>query len=642
MGDIGFQKALVSCHSERSEESQQGRASEILRYAQDDKLKVFSMPQAAKMNDVAPYAERLSSLQDMIKTLGLNGFLLPRSDEYQNEYLPACAQRVEWLTGFTGSWGLAAVLKDKAAVFIDGRYTIQAAQEVDGSLFEIVCIVDRTIEDWLAENLPLGAKLGYDPWLHTKDGLAQIKKSLEPKNTVLVPLEKNPVDRLWSNRPPPPLSPVRLHDEKYAGESVAAKLKRIRNELKKSGATHLVVTQTDNLAWTFNIRGSDVEHTPLSLGFAVIGPSSAQIFMDERKVKNNIREALEGNSTFAPIEGFADALQNLPKDAKVLVDPKASALAVRDAVKTAGCKLVETADPITLMKAQKNAVELEGARAAHKRDGAAMARFLHWFAIQDKTKLTEMDLVDALYKFRKDTGAFQDTSFDSICGSGPNGAIAHYRVTPQSNRKLDNNSLVVVDSGAQYFEGTTDITRTVFAGKASDPMRRNFTLVLKGMIAISLARFPKDTRGIQLDTLARQALWEVGLDYDHGTGHGVGSYLGVHEGPSRISKIPTPPLKSGMILSNEPGYYEEGAYGLRIENLIVVTPLNSIEGGNRAMHAFETLTLAPIERDLIDVKLLDDKERDWLNAYHARVLKEIGPLVDETVRGWLVSACAPL
>jgi Xaa-Pro aminopeptidase len=600
------------------------------------------MPQAAKMKDAAPYAERLSSLQDLIAAKKLDGFLLPRSDEYQNEYLPASAARVEWLTGFTGSWGMVAVLKDKAAVFIDGRYTIQAAQEIDASLFEIVCIVDKTIEDWLKENVTSGAKLGYDPWLHTKDGLAQIKKALESRNVELVELDANPVDKLWSNRPPPPLSPTKLHDEKYAGESVDSKLKRIRVELKKTGATHLVVTQTDNLAWTFNIRGNDIEHTPLSLGFAVIGPDTAQIFMDARKVKDNVRTALEGKAGFEPIEGFTTALQKLPKDSKTVVDPKASALAINEAVKASGCKLVEANDPIAMMKAQKNAVELEGARTAHRRDGAAMTRFLHWFAGADKARLTEMDLVEALYRFRKDTGALQDTSFDSNCGSGPNGAIAHYRVTPQSNRKLDNNSLIVVDSGAQYYEGTTDITRTVFVGAPSAAMKRNFTLVLKGMIALSLARFPKDTRGTQLDILARKALWEAGFDYDHGTGHGVGSYLGVHEGPTRISKIPTPPLKSGMILSNEPGYYEEGAYGLRIENLVAVSPPEPIKGGDRPMHSFETLTLAPIERELIDASLLSAEERGWLNAYHARVLKEISPLVDEPLRNWLAAACAPL
>jgi Xaa-Pro aminopeptidase len=601
------------------------------------------MPQAAKMKDRAPHAERLASLQDWIRTQKLDGFLLPRTDEYQNEYLPPSAGRVEWLTGFTGSWGFAAVFKDKAVLFIDGRYTLQASQEVDASLFEIVCIVDKPVNDWLAENVGIGAKLGYDPWLHTKNGLAQIIKALGPKNAELIALKENPVDKLWSNRPSPPLSPTRLHDEKYAGESVAEKLKRIRAALNKSGATHLIVTQADNLDWAFNIRGLDIEHTPLTLGFAIIALNSAQIFMDPRKVKESMRDELEKNASFAPIDAFNETLRKLPKESKVLVDPNASAIAIRDIVKESGAKVIEALEPITMMKAQKNKTELEGARTAHKRDGAAVCRFLAWFDTQEKTKLTEIDVATALERFRQQTGALQDLSFNTVAGAGPHGAIIHYRASEESNRKLDDNSLLILDSGGQYLDGTTDITRTLLIGTPSAEMRRNFTLVLKGVITLSLARFPKGTSGHQLDALARYALWQQGLDYDHGTGHGVGSYLSVHEGPCRFSKFVTPSLKAGMILSNEPGYYEEGAYGIRTENLMIVTEAKVPEGGNRPMHGFETLTLAPIEKALIEPVLLTEHERLWLNAYHARVLKEIGPLLkDEVERDWLAKACKAL
>ncbi|MES2905870.1 MAG: aminopeptidase P family protein [Pseudomonadota bacterium] len=550
--------------------------------------------------------------------------------------------RMEWLTGFTGSWGFVAVLKTQAAAFVDGRYTIQAAQEIDAQLFEIVCTLDTTVNDWLIAHVPQGARLGYDPWLHTRDGLEQIGKVLTPKNVTLVALDENPLDTFWSNRPPPPLSITKLHDEKYSGENAASKLQRIRKELKEKGATHLVVTQTDNLAWTFNVRGNDIEHTPLTFGFAIIGENDAQIFMDSRKVKDNVREALKGQAIFHDIADFKAALKNLADGQSVLVDSSASVVAISETVKSSKARLVEGTDPITLMKAQKNATEIEGARIAHRRDGAALARFLFWFENADKARLTEMDMIEALYRCRHETGALQDTSFETICGSGPNGAIAHYRVTPQSNSKLIDNSLIVLDSGGQYFEGTTDITRTLFVGTPTDEMKKHFTLVLKGMIAVSMARFPKGTRGIQLDTLARQPLWNAGFDYDHGTGHGVGSYLGVHEGPASISKRSAPQLETGMIMSNEPGYYIAGGYGIRIENLVLVTDPAQIRGGNRAMHGFETLTLAPIEQRLILADLLDAEERNWLNAYHARVVKEIGPQLKADEAAWLAKICTAL
>ena len=599
------------------------------------------MQNAARLEDT-PYASRLAEIRTALTTLKLDGLLLPRADEYQNENLPPSAARMEWLTGFTGSWGFVAVLKDKAAAFVDGRYTIQAAQQIDASLFEIVCTVDISIEDWLVANVSQGAKLGYDPWLFTKEGIAKIRSALAPLNVELMSLDKNPIDSAWSNRPSPPLSPVKIHDVKYTGVSVSDKLQQIRSSLSKAGATHLVITQTDNLAWTFNIRGADIENTPLSFGFAVISADHAQIFMDLRKVSDSVRQSLSQDAVFEPIEDFQTALKTLRSDAKVIIDPKASVVAIRDSVKSSGASLLEIADPVTMAKAQKNATELQGARDAHRRDGAAMVNFLHWFEKTDPSTLSEIDLDEALYRFRKATGALQDVSFESIVGSGPNGAIAHYRVSHQSSRKLDHNNLIVVDSGGQYLDGTTDITRTLVVGTPTHAMKTNFTRVLQGMIAITLARFPKGTSGVQLDILARQAFWQAGLDYDHGTGHGVGSYLGVHEGPSRISKIPSPPLLSGMILSNEPGYYEEHGYGIRIENLVIVKDLEIPAGGTRPMHSFETLTLCPIALDAIDALMLTAVERNWLNTYHARVFEEIAPLVAPDVQDFLKRACAPL
>ncbi len=599
------------------------------------------MQNAARLEDT-PYASRLAEIRTALTTLKLDGLLLPRADEYQNENLPPSAARMEWLTGFTGSWGFVAVLKDKAAAFVDGRYTIQAAQQIDASLFEIVCTVDISIEDWLVANVSQGAKLGYDPWLFTKEGLAKIRSALAPLNVELVSLDKNPIDSAWSNRPSPPLSPVKIHDVKYTGASVSDKLQQIRSSLSKAGATHLVITQTDNLAWTFNIRGADIENTPLSFGFAVISADQAQIFMDPRKVSDSVRQSLSKDAAFEPIEDFQTALKTLRTDAKVIIDPKASVVAIRDSVKSSGASLLEIADPVTMAKAQKNATELQGARDAHRRDGAAMVNFLHWFEKTDPSTLSEIDLDEALYRFRKATGALQDVSFESIVGSGPNGAIAHYRVSHQSSRKLDQNNLIVVDSGGQYLDGTTDITRTLVVGTPTHAMKTNFTRVLQGMIAITLARFPKGTSGVQLDILARQAFWQAGLDYDHGTGHGVGSYLGVHEGPSRISKIPSPPLLSGMILSNEPGYYEEHGYGIRIENLVIVKEPEIPAGGTRPMHSFETLTLCPIALNAIDASMLSVVERNWLNIYHARVLEEVSPLVAPDVQDFLKRACTPL
>ena len=599
------------------------------------------MQNAARIED-APHAARLAEIRGALVSLKLDGLLLPRADEYQNENLPPSAARMEWLTGFTGSWGFVAVLKDKAAAFVDGRYTIQATQQIDASLFEIVCTVDVTVEDWLAANVPQGAKLGYDPWLFTKDRLAKVRSALAPLNVELVSLDKNPIDSAWSNRPSPPLSPVKIHEDKYTGASVSEKLKQIRDSLGKAGATHLVITQTDNLAWTFNVRGADIENTPLTFGFAVISADKATIFMDARKVSDSVRNSLAKDAVFEPLDQFQTTLKTLRSDAKVIIDPKASVVAIRDAVKASGASLLEISDPVTMAKAQKNATELQGARDAHRRDGAAMVNFLYWFDKADKSILSEIDLDEALYRFRKATNALQDISFESIVGSGPNGAIAHYRVSHQSSRKLDMNNLIVVDSGGQYLDGTTDITRTLVVGTPTKPMTTNFTRVLQGMIAVTLARFPKGTSGVQLDILARQAFWQAGLDYDHGTGHGVGSYLGVHEGPSRISKIPSPPLLSGMILSNEPGYYEENGYGIRIENLVIVKEPEIPAGGTRPMHSFETLTLCPIARDAIDVSMLSATERNWLNAYHARVLEEISPLVASDVQAFLKEACAPL
>jgi len=588
-------------------------------------------------------AARVAALRAELKRRGLDGFVVPRADRQQNEYLPASEERLAWLTGFTGSAGAAIVLTTRAVIFVDGRYTVQAEAQVDRNLFAVAHLVDTPPDQWLEQNLKSGDTIGYDPWLHTADGAERLKKACASAGATLVAVDGNPIDALWKARPAPPASAVVLRDVKFSGESAAEKLKRVRGELLKLRADALVVSDPQNVAWAFNIRGSDVAHTPLALAFALVPKEGRPaLYIESGRLDNAARDALE---EIADVREPARLISDLGalRDKSVRLDQASAADALTRLIADGGGKPVRGADPITLMKAVKNHAEIAGTRAAHMRDGVAMVRFLAWLDREAPGgKLTEIDAVEALESFRRDTGKLKDISFPTIAGSGPNGAIVHYRVTRASNRRIGMNELFLVDSGAQYEDGTTDVTRTVIVGAPSEDMRDRFTRVLKGHIAMATAVFPENTSGAQLDPLARVALWQAGLDFDHGTGHGVGSYLSVHEGPARISKLGTVALRRGMILSNEPGYYKTADFGIRTENLVLVIAAPEPAGAEKPLNAFETLTLAPIDRRLIDTKMLTGKERNWLDSYHERVRDELSPLVDAETKAWLEQATRPL
>ncbi len=488
----------------------------------------------------AASAPRVAALRAELKRRGLDGMIVPRADRFQNEYVPPCAERLAWLTGFTGSAGAAIVLADRAAIFVDGRYLVQVREEVDEAIFTIEHLVDRPPTMWIEANLPAGAKLGYSPWLHTADGAERLAKACAGANANLIALADNPIDAIWADRPSPPLGAVALHDLRYAGEDAEAKLDRIRSEIGKLHADALVVSDPQAVAWTFNIRGADVLHTPIVLAFAIVPMEGRPaIYLDGRKLGNDVHHRIAELADVRTLPDFARDLAALGKAGhSVRLDPAISADAISRLVVENGGKIVRGSDPITAMKAVKNAAEIAGARAAQARDGAAVTRFLAWFDREAPGgKLTEIDAVEALESFRRDTGLLKDVSFPTISGAGPDGAIVHYRVTRKTNRRIAPGELFLIDSGGQYEDGTTDITRTVAVGTPNAEMRKNFTLVLKGHIAIARAVFPDGANGAQLDTLARQYLWHAGLDFDHGTGHGVGSYLSVHEGPARISKL---------------------------------------------------------------------------------------------------------
>ena len=590
-------------------------------------------------------ALRLAALRAELARRGLDGFVVPRADRYQNEYVPPSAERLAFITGFTGSAGAAIVLADRAALFVDGRYTVQARDEVDTTLFAIEHLVEHPPTAWIERHLPKGARLGYSPWLHTVDGAERLAKACEAAGASLVAVADNPIDACWPTRPAPPLGAVALHDLRYAGEDAAAKLSRLRAELQKLNAEALVVSDPHAVCWLLNIRGSDVPHTPVALAFATVPQEGRpSLYIDGRKLTNDIRHRLEELAEVRASEDFERDLAGLGKAGRaVRLDPAACPEAIARLIGDNGGKVLRGADPIAPMKAVKNATEIAGARAAQLRDGAAVARFLAWFDREaPRGQLTEIDAVEALESFRRDTGLLKDISFPTIAGAGADGAIVHYRVTRRSNRQIKPGELFLIDSGGQYEDGTTDITRTIAVGPPGDDMRRSFTLVLKGHIAIARAVFPDGTTGAQLDTLARQFLWRAGLDFDHGTGHGVGSYLSVHEGPARISKLGTAPLQRGMILSNEPGYYRTGAYGIRIENLVLVAEAAAVAGAEKPLNAFDSLTLAPIDTRLVAPALLTADEAAWLDTYHARVRDALTPLLDAPVRQWLVAATAPL
>ena len=592
--------------------------------------------------------ECLAALRAELKRRGLDGFIVPRADRYQNEYVPPRAERLAWLTGFTGSAGTAIVLADRAAIFVDGRYLVQVREEVDVAAFAVEHLVEHPPAAWIEENLPAGAKLGYSPWLHTVDGAERLSKACTAAGGSLVALTDNPLDALWTERPAPPLGAIALHDLRYAGEEAAAKLARVREVVGKR-ADALVVSDPQAVSWLFNIRGHDVPHTPVVLAYAIVQMSGRpMIYVDSRKLGSAVREKLEALATLRPPADFEHDLAALGKTGRaVMLDPASCPDAIACLFTESGGKIVRGGDPIAPMKAVKNAAEIAGARAAQIRDGAAVTRFLAWFDGEASCgKLTEIDAVEALESFRRDTELLKDISFPTIAGAGPDGAIVHYRVTRKSNRRIGTGELFLIDSGGQYEDGTTDITRTIAVGAPNadlrEDMRKSFTLVLKGHIAIARAVFPDGTTGAQLDTLARQFLWRDGRDFDHGTGHGVGSYLSVHEGPARISKLGTAPLKRGMILSNEPGYYRPGTYGIRIENLVLIAEAAPVADAEKPLNCFETLTLAPIDRRLIEPALMTQDEIAWLDTYHARVHDVLAPLLDEPTRAWLNGACAPL
>jgi Xaa-Pro aminopeptidase len=589
----------------------------------------------------AATAPRVAALRAELARRGLTGFVVPHADRYQNEYLPPAEERLAWLTGFTGSAGLAYVLVDRAVIFVDGRYTEQARAQVDSSIFTVEHLQDTPAEAWLESNLSAGQTLGYDPWLHTVEGAERLAKACAAADAELVATEPNPLDAVWTDRPAPPLGPVRLHDLRYAGEAASQKLARIRAELAKAKVGALVVSNPQNVAWAFNIRGSDVTHTPLPLATAIVPQEGRPaLYVDGRKLDNAVRHAIEELADVHEPSDFADDVAELGAARQsVRLDQASAADALVRIVDQAGGKPVRGPDPIALMKAVKNETEIAGARAAQARDGAAVTRFLAWLDREAPSgKLTEIDAVAALETFRRETGALKDVSFPTISGAGPHGAIVHYRVTEKTNRTISRNELFLIDSGGQYADGTTDITRTVAVGEASAEMRARFTRVLKGHIGIATAVFPDGITGAQLDSFARASLWSAGLDFDHGTGHGVGSYLSVHEGPANISKRGTTALKRGMILSNEPGYYKPGVYGIRIENLVLVIEAPPVEGAEKPLNAFETLTLAPIDRRLVEPSLMTADEQHWLDSYHARVAEALSPLVDAETRAWLEDA----
>lgn len=589
-----------------------------------------------------PDPTRLDRLRAELKRTGVDGFILPRADEHMGEYIPAPAQRLSWLTGFTGSAGVVLVLPDVAVIFVDGRYTLQVAQQVDTGRWTIEHLVRTPPADYVRENLG-GRRLGFDPKLHSVNAAKRLAEAAKAADGTLVSLDTNPIDALWDDRPAPPLGPVEVLPTSLTGLDAAAKRERIAAELTKGKTDATVLNQPESIAWLLNLRGADVPYTPLPLAYATVDRNGlVELFLDEAKCPDDVRAALGNGVTLRPFEAVGAAMDALGAAGKtVSIDPDAATEWMRERLEAAGATVRLDGDPCILPRARKNAVELAGTRAAHLRDAAAMTRFLKWI---DETgpATTELGACDALERFRSEIRDWRGPSFPSISGAGPDGAIVHYRVTPESDRALQDGSLYLIDSGAQYLDGTTDITRTVAIGAPNQEMRERFTLVLKGHIAIATACFPAGTTGGQIDALARQFLWKAGLDFDHGTGHGVGVFLGVHEGPQRISSASRVPIEASMILSNEPGYYKPDAYGIRIENLVVAVEAPPQEDNGRPMLSFETITFAPIDLRLVEPSLMTAEEVAWLDAYHAEVRKRVAPSLDGDARAWLDAATAPI
>jgi Xaa-Pro aminopeptidase len=597
---------------------------------------------------MSTYADRLKALREQLKAEKLDGFVVPLTDEHMSEYVGSYAQRLAWLTGFQGSAGSAVVLPEQAAIFVDGRYTLQVRQQVSATEWSYQSVPETSTTQWLEEHASEGARIGYDPWLHTRDWVRKAKEALATRGAELVAVDRNPIDEIWKDRPEASKAHLVVQPDELAGKSAAEKRTEVGDWLVKHHADAAVLSALDSIAWAFNIRGADVTHTPVALAYALVhSDGTADLFVASEKIGPELRQHLGNGVRVHERHEFESALSSLAGKT-VVVDPERAVAAIFEALEKAGAKVLPLRDPTVLPKALKNPAEIAGQKAAQTRDGTAIARFLHWIDEEaPKGNVDELIASDKLESLRRESPELRDLSFDSISGAGPNGAIVHYKSSEKTNRKLETGTLYLIDSGGQYSDGTTDITRTVAIGEPTEEMRDRFTRVLKGHIAIATAVFPKGTRGSQLDSFARRPLWEAGLDYAHGTGHGVGSFLAVHEGPQRISPVGSSqpggdePLQAGMIISNEPGYYKTGEYGIRIENLVLVVP-REIEGAEKEMLGFETLTFAPIDRRLIEVQMLDPEELVWLNCYHAHVLAKIGPTLSGADLDWLRKACAPI
>lgn len=590
----------------------------------------------------AVQAQRLAALRDAMTAAGVDAYLIPRADEHQGEYVASYAERLLWLTGFTGSAGMAVVMRATAAIFIDGRYTLQVRDQVDGTLYQYQHLIDEPVHAWLSQNIKAGMKLGFDPRLHTPMGLTKIEDAVRKAGGEPAALTANLVDAIWADQPPRPTGPVELYPEKFAGRTTTEKQNLITTWLKAEKLDAFVFSAPDSIAWLFNVRSTDVEFTPLLLGYALLtAQGSGTLFIEPVKITPELQMYLGDKITLAPFDGVnTDLLKRKDQMVTVGVDRDTGSRWLVDCLKAAGFEPRIVADPCTAIKAQKTKDELAGVRDAHVRDGAALTRFLAWLDREaPKGHLTEIEAADQLAAYRAEANLYRGPSFPTIAGAGANGAIVHYRATPESNATIKPDSMLLIDSGGQYLDGTTDVTRTIVVGTPTPEQKRRFTLVLKGHIALGSARFVKGTTGSQLDALARHALWQEGLDYDHGTGHGVGTFLGVHEGPQRISKVGnTVALEPGMVISNEPGYYKTGEYGIRIENLVAVQEAKDVHGAEKTLYDFETLTLAPIDLSLVEPALLSSAETAWLNAYHARVRDVIEPLVDAETKAWLRQA----
>jgi Xaa-Pro aminopeptidase len=596
------------------------------------------------MMDAAPSSLGLSPLDLLraeLRRRGLDGFVVPRADEHQGEYVPASAKRLAFLSGFTGSAGVAIVLPEAAAVFSDGRYTLQMREEVDTARFETRHITETPPHEWLQRNLKGGQRIGYDPWLHIPDEVKRLEDAARAAGGALVACDDNPVDAVWARRPAPPAAPAEVYPAELSGRVSLDKRREVAAQLERDGEDAAVLTLPDSIAWLLNIRGRDLPGTPVVLSFAVVRRDArVEWFVDAAKADAALRAHLGEGVILRSRGEFRSALCEMgAKRLTVRVDPASVPAAAVDLLKATGARVSRGLDPCLMPKACKNAVELDGFRRAHRRDAVAMARFLAWFD-RSALGLDEKAVANRLLDFRKEQEGFVCPSFPTIAGAGPNGALVHYHVRAKTARILEEGQLLLLDSGAHFRDGTTDVTRTLVLGRAGEDQRRHFTRVLQGHIDLAMAVFPPGTTGSQLDALARRPLWAEGLDYDHGTGHGVGAYLSVHEGPQRISKVPSAvPLKPGMVLSNEPGYYRAGEYGIRIENLQAV---RAVEGGERPMLGFEILTLVPIDRRLIEARMLTPEQRDWLNAYHERVAEVVGPMLDAETAIWLDAATRPL